>query len=191
MIASSNAQWQNGDILPEIGRAGIINAYEDPTFRTAFKKIVAETDRPQIILAGVTIGTCTLFPALSLQNDGYAVYPVIVAAGAWNRYEADAAIARMVQAGAQPVSISRSPASRRKTGRNPGRTPCLSPSKRICPSTVTSCRTSGTTTGRRSFPTRSPDSSRQMVLLQPTAWHRRERRPPCIEDALPDGDNDR
>jgi hypothetical protein len=81
MIASSNAQWQNGDILPEIkelfpdtpiiGRTGIINAYEDPTFRTAFKKIVAETDRTQIILAGVTIGTCTLFPALSLQNDGY------------------------------------------------------------------------------------------------------------------------
>jgi hypothetical protein len=39
MIASSNAQWQNGDILPEIkelfpdtpiiGRTGIINAYED------------------------------------------------------------------------------------------------------------------------------------------------------------------
>jgi nicotinamidase-related amidase len=105
MIASSNAQWQNGDILPEIkelfpdtpiiGRTGIINAYEDPTFRTAFKKIVAETDRTQIILAGVTIGTCTLFPALSLQNDGYAVHPVIDAAGAWNRYEADAAIARM------------------------------------------------------------------------------------------------
>lgn len=114
MIASSNAQWQNGDILPEIRelfpdtpiirRTGIINAYEDPTFRSAFEKIVAETDRTHIILAGVTIGTCTLFPTLSLQNDGYAVYPVIDAAGAWNRYEADAAIARMVQAGAQPVS---------------------------------------------------------------------------------------
>lgn len=112
MIASSNAQWQNGDILPEIKelfpdtpvirRTGIINAYEDPIFRTAFEKTVAETDRTHIILAGVTIGTCTLFPTLSLQNDGYAVCPVIDAAGAWNRYEADAAIARMVQAGAQP-----------------------------------------------------------------------------------------
>lgn len=114
MIASSNAQWQNGDILPEIKalfpdtpiirRTGIINAYEDPTFRAAFEKIVAETGRNHVILAGVTIGTCTLFPTLSLQNDGYSVYPVIDAAGAWNRYEADAAIARMVQAGAQPVS---------------------------------------------------------------------------------------
>ena len=56
MIASSNAQWQNGDILPEIKelfpgtpiirRTGIINAYEDPTFRTAFEKIVAETRSP-------------------------------------------------------------------------------------------------------------------------------------------------
>lgn len=114
LISSSNAQWQNGDTLPEIKelfpdvpiirRTGIINAYEDPTFRAAFDKVVEETGRDHVILAGVTIGTCTLFPALSLQNDGYAVFPVIDAAGAWNRYEADAAIARMVQAGAQPVS---------------------------------------------------------------------------------------
>ncbi|ABL82709.1 MULTISPECIES: isochorismatase family protein [unclassified Nocardioides] len=114
LITSSNAHWQNGDVLPEIKelfpetpiirRTGIINAYEDPTFRAAFDKIVEETGRDHVILAGVTIGTCTLFPTLSLQNDGYVVYPVIDAAGAWNRYEADAAIARMVQAGAQPVS---------------------------------------------------------------------------------------
>lgn len=114
LISSSNAQWQNGDTLPEIKelfpdtpiirRTGIINAYEDPTFRAALERTVADTGRTHIILAGVTIGTCTLFPALSLANDGYSVYPVIDAAGAWNRYEAEAAIARMVQAGAQPVS---------------------------------------------------------------------------------------
>ena len=50
MIASSSAQWQNSDILPEIKelfpdtpiirRTGIINAYEDPSFRTAFEKSV-------------------------------------------------------------------------------------------------------------------------------------------------------
>jgi len=114
LITSSNAQWQNGDVLPEIKelfpetpiirRTGIINAYEDPTFRAALDKILTDTGRTHIIVAGVTIGTCTLFPTLSLRNDGYEVFPVIDAAGAWNKYEADAALARMVQAGAQPVS---------------------------------------------------------------------------------------
>ena len=47
LITSSNAQWQNGDTLPEIKeifsdqpiyrRTGIINAYEDPSFRKAFE----------------------------------------------------------------------------------------------------------------------------------------------------------
>lgn len=114
MISSSNAQWYNGDTLPEIKdlfpdvaiirRTGIINAYEDPTFRAAFEQIVDETGRRHVIIAGVTIGTCTLFPTLSLLNDGYQVFPVIDAAGAWNKYEADAALARMTSAGAEPVT---------------------------------------------------------------------------------------
>ena len=114
MLTTSLAQWQNGDLIPElkemfpdvpiIRRTGIINAYEDPTFRAAFDKLMEETGRTHVILAGVTIGTCTQFPVLSLANDGYEVFPVIDAAGAWNKYEVDAAVARMVQAGAQPVT---------------------------------------------------------------------------------------
>lgn len=114
LITSSNAQWQNGDTLPEIKdlfpdvpiirRTGIINAYEDPTFRAAFDRIVEETGRRHVILAGVTIGTCTAFPTLSLLNDGYRVFPVIDAAGVWSKYEADAALARMTSAGAEPVT---------------------------------------------------------------------------------------
>lgn len=100
LVTSSNAQWQNGDTLPEIKalfenepiyrRTGIINAYEDPTFRNALETIVSETDRKHIILAGVTIGTCTILPTLALLNDGYKVYPVVDACGAWNHYEAEA-----------------------------------------------------------------------------------------------------
>lgn len=114
LISSSNAQWQNGDTLPEIKelfpdtaiirRTGIINAYEDPTFRAALEKLVEETGRRHIIIAGVTIGTCATFPTLSLRNDGYQVFPVIDACGAWSKYEVDAALARMVQAGAEPVT---------------------------------------------------------------------------------------
>jgi nicotinamidase-related amidase len=114
LITTSNAQWQNGDTLPEIKelfpqepiyrRTGIINAYEDPTFRKAFEDLVESTGRRHIILAGVTIGTCCVFPTLSLLNDGYKVFPVVDACGAWNRYEAEAAMSRMSNAGAELVS---------------------------------------------------------------------------------------
>ncbi len=114
LITSSNAQWQNGDNLPEIKeifsdqpiyrRTGIINCYEDPTFRKALEDLVAQTSRRHIIIAGVTIGTCCALPTLSMLNDGYSVYPVVDACGAWNRYEADAAMSRMANAGAELVT---------------------------------------------------------------------------------------
>jgi hypothetical protein len=114
LITSSNAQWQNGDTLPEIKqifadhpiyrRTGIINAYEDPSFRKAFENLVVTTGRRHIIIAGVTIGTCCAFPTLSLLNDGYKVFPVIDACGAWNRYETEAAMSRMSNAGAELVT---------------------------------------------------------------------------------------
>lgn len=76
LISSSNAQWQNGDTLPEIKelfpeqpvyrRTGIINAYEDPTFRKAFDELIKTTGRTHVIIAGVTIGTCCSLPTLSM-----------------------------------------------------------------------------------------------------------------------------
>ncbi|VWB44150.1 isochorismatase family protein [Burkholderia lata] len=114
LISSSNAQWQNGDTLPEIKeifdeepvyrRTGIINCYEDPTFRSALEKLVHETGRRHIIISGVTIGTCCAFPTLSMLQDGYKVFPVVDACGAWNAYEAQAAMSRMGNAGAELVT---------------------------------------------------------------------------------------
>jgi nicotinamidase-related amidase len=111
LLTTSNAQWQNGDMLPELKelfpgqpiyrRTGIINAYEDPTFRKALEELVARTGRRHIIVSGVTLGTCVTFPTLSLINDGYTVHPVVDASGAWSKYEADAAMQRMSAAGAQ------------------------------------------------------------------------------------------
>ena len=61
IITSSNAQWQNGDTLPElkalfpkeaiIRRTGIINAYEDPTFRAALEAVVQKSGRKHILIA--------------------------------------------------------------------------------------------------------------------------------------------
>jgi hypothetical protein len=67
LISSSNAQWLNGDKMPEIKEnfsdqpiyrlTGIINCYEDPTFRQAIENIVAKTGRRHVIISGVSIGT--------------------------------------------------------------------------------------------------------------------------------------
>jgi nicotinamidase-related amidase len=115
LLTTSNAQWQNGELLPElkstfpnqpiIRRTGIINAYEDPTFRKALEDIVEKTGRRHIIISGVTLGTCVAFPTLSMLNDGYKVYPVVDASGAWSRYEAEAAMARMSRAGAELQTV--------------------------------------------------------------------------------------
>lgn len=111
LLSSSNAQWQNGDLLPELKdtfkdqpihrRTGIINAYEDPSFRKALEALVAKTGRRHIIISGVTLGTCVTLPTLSMVNDGYVVHPVVDASGAWSKYEAEAAMQRMSAAGAQ------------------------------------------------------------------------------------------
>jgi nicotinamidase-related amidase len=115
MLTTSNAQWQNGDILPELKtlfadqpiyrRTGIINAYEDPTFRAALQKLMKETGRTHVIISGVTLGTCVTFPTLSMLNDGYTVIPVVDASGAWSKYEAEAAMSRMSAAGAELHSV--------------------------------------------------------------------------------------
>ena len=90
---------------PIYRRTGIINCYEDPTFRHAFESLLADTGRTHVILSGVTIGTCCSMPTLAMLNDGYRVFPVIDACGAWNSCEAEAAMARMSRAGAELVTV--------------------------------------------------------------------------------------
>jgi nicotinamidase-related amidase len=114
LLSSSNAQWQNGDTLRELKaifsdepiyrRTGIINCYEDPTFRAALDHLLSSTGRTHVIISGVTIGTCCSMPTLSMLNDGYAVFPVVDACGAWDHYEAQAACARMSRAGGELVT---------------------------------------------------------------------------------------
>ncbi|NEB95018.1 isochorismatase family protein [Streptomyces bauhiniae] len=114
LLSSSNAQWQNGDTIPELKelfpdepvyrRTGIINCYEDPSFRSALEELMARTGRTHVIIAGITIGTCTAMPTLAMLNDGYRVLPVVDACGAWNQYEAQAAMTRMANAGAELVT---------------------------------------------------------------------------------------
>jgi hypothetical protein len=115
LLSSSNAQWQNGDTLPALKeifddqpiyrRTGIINCYEDPTFHKAVEDLLSSTSHTHVIISGVTIGTCCSMPTLAMLNDGYRVFPVIDASGAWSAYEAEAVMARMSRAGAELVSV--------------------------------------------------------------------------------------
>jgi len=137
LVTSSNAQWQNGDTLPELKalfkdqpiyrRTGIINAYEDPSFRKALEDLVAKTGRRHIIISGVTLGTCVTLPTLSMLNDGYQVYPVVDASGAWSRYEAEAAMQRMTAAGAELESVFALGAELQADWKNPSANDMLPP----------------------------------------------------------------
>jgi nicotinamidase-related amidase len=137
LLTTSNAQWQNGDILPDLKslfpeqpiyrRTGIINAYEDPTFRKAIEDLVTKTGRRHIIISGVTLGTCVAFPTLSMINDGYTVHPVVDASGAWSQYEAQAAMQRMTAAGAQLNSVFALGAELQADWKRPSGTKMLDP----------------------------------------------------------------
>lgn len=70
------------DMLPEafetrIKRAGIVNAWNDPNF----KKAVEDTQRKNIIMAGVTTDVCLVYPTISACREGYNVQAVMDASG--------------------------------------------------------------------------------------------------------------
>ncbi|GEM48421.1 isochorismatase family protein [Deinococcus cellulosilyticus] len=143
LLTSSNAQWQNGDTLPELRqifpnetiyrRTGIINAYEDPTFRKALQDMVQKTGRRHIVISGVTLGTCVSFPTLSMLQDGYRVYPVVDASGAWSRYEAEVAMQRMTRAGAELHSVFALGAELQADWKKPSATAMLAPFRENLP----------------------------------------------------------
>jgi nicotinamidase-related amidase len=78
-----------------IQRMGIINAMEDEGFAAA----VRGTGRRKIVLAGVTNDVCTVFPALSLVEEGFAVQVVADAGGSPSDIGEDMALRRMERAG--------------------------------------------------------------------------------------------
>lgn len=85
--------------VPEIDRT-TMNSWEDPEFRGAVEK----TGRKKLILAGLWTEVCVAFPALDALQAGYEVYFVVDAIGGVSRVAHEAAIQRMVQAGARPVT---------------------------------------------------------------------------------------
>jgi len=84
---------------PPIDRTSI-NAWEDADFLSA----VRATGRRKLILCALWTEMCMAFPALDALREGYEVYPVVDAIGGTSKEAHRAALERVVQAGAQPVT---------------------------------------------------------------------------------------
>ena len=86
--------------VPEIDRT-TMNSWEDPDFRAAVEK----TGRRKLILAGLWTEVCVAFPAIDAIHAGYEVYFVVDAIGGVTRTSHEAAVQRMIQSGATPVTV--------------------------------------------------------------------------------------
>ena len=77
-----------------------MNSWDDPNFVAAVKK----TGRKKIVLAGLWTEVCVAFPSIQAIADGYEVYVVEDLCGDLDIRIHDAAMRRVEQAGAKPVT---------------------------------------------------------------------------------------
>jgi nicotinamidase-related amidase len=78
-----------------------MNSWEDPEFHAAIQR----SGRKKLILAGLWTEVCVAFPALDAIREGYDVYFVADAIGGVSKVAHDAAMQRMIQAGAHPITV--------------------------------------------------------------------------------------
>lgn len=73
-----------------------MNSWDDPGFRKAIEAI----GRKNILLTGLWTEVCITWPAISMLGEGYNIYVVEDCCGATSPAAQEAALSRMVQAGA-------------------------------------------------------------------------------------------
>lgn len=89
--------------LPGVGEIDrtTMNSWEDPEFRDA----IAATGRRKLIIAGLWTEVCVAFPAIDARREGYEVYFVVDAIAGVSATAHEAAVQRMIQAGATPITV--------------------------------------------------------------------------------------
>jgi nicotinamidase-related amidase len=111
VLTTSYEEGPNGPIAPGLKemfpdveiikrqdeRQDEINVSDDPNF----VKAVEVTGRKKLIILGILTDVCVAFPTLSAIEAGYDVVAAIDGSGALNQTVREAAISRMVHAGAQ------------------------------------------------------------------------------------------
>ena len=110
IITTSAHDGPNGPVMPvveqglpkavTVHRPGEVNAFDNAEFRAAMKAL----GRKKLLIAGISTEVCVAFCSLSALDEGYQVFPVLDASGTWNKLVEDAAIMRMVKAGATPMT---------------------------------------------------------------------------------------
>jgi nicotinamidase-related amidase len=109
ILSTVAAESFSGAMIPEVSnifpdRVPIdrtsINAWLDRNFRGAVEK----TGKKKIVLAGLWTEACVLFPTLDLLQSGYDVYVPTDACGDISTEAHERAVARLVQAGAVPIT---------------------------------------------------------------------------------------
>ena len=80
---------------------GNLNAMDDPRFAEAVKA----TGRRKLILSGITTDFCLVYPTLTLIAAGYHVFIPVDASGSWTMAINEAAMQRLIQAGATPTNV--------------------------------------------------------------------------------------
>jgi nicotinamidase-related amidase len=109
-VVLSTVNKKNGDTIqvlrdvlgniPSYERTSI-NSWEDVEFVAAVKA----TGRRKLLMAALWTEACLTFPSLDALREGYEVYPVVDAVGGTSLVAHNTAIARLQQAGAQPVTV--------------------------------------------------------------------------------------
>lgn len=109
ILTTIEANAFSGEILPQIQRVfpditpidrTNMNSWEDSKFHAAVK----ETGRKKLIIAALWTEVCLTFPVLSALKENYEVYIVVDASAGTTKEVHEAAILRMTQAGARPIT---------------------------------------------------------------------------------------
>ena len=90
------------DVFPNVKQIDrtSMNSWEDADFVAAVKA----TGRKKLIMAALWTEVCLTFPSLDALKEGYEVYPVVDAVAGTSVEAHRAGLARIVQAGAKPIS---------------------------------------------------------------------------------------
>lgn len=108
VLTSSMEEYTQGPLLSElqkslpqafeqrIKRMGIVNAMDDANFAAA----VTATGRRKVVVAGVTNDVCTVYPVLTLIDQGYDVQVVADAGGSPTKLADEVSLRRMARHGA-------------------------------------------------------------------------------------------
>ena len=108
VLTSSMEEYAQGPLVSElqtslpqafeqrVKRLGIVNAMDDTNFAAAVKA----TGRKKLIVAGVTNDVCTVYPVMTLIDQGYEVQVVADAGGSPTQLADEVSLRRMERHGA-------------------------------------------------------------------------------------------